>query len=460
MSSTRFPANLVPPRRVLLSLLMATALTGCATTPFVARAPDLANSFSVAAPARTAQAPWFQSFQDRRLDELILRALARNLSIQEALAVIDEAEAGTQLARASDFPTLRAGGAAVRGDPDAIGRVSDSTSATLSTSWMLDLFGANRANRAAAVAELEAAQISEEVARRAVTAAVSSAYIDLRFFQESIALTRQSVASRKETLDLTRSMLELGQANRLDVLQAEQAVAQAEANLPSLQIGFDQSLNRLATLTASRTAELRPMLQRGSAQPVARFRPSVGVPAEVIRARPDVQVAERQLASAAARIGVAEAAFWPSVTLSGTITPTDIKGGGSLTSWSIGPQISLPIFTGGANKARLKAAEARAQQAETRWRASVLDAIEEVENGLSAYNRGAANVVAQRRLVASAQETVSLAREIYRSGQSTFFTVLDAERNLLSARAALASAVRDHAAGYVAVSVAAAAPLG
>lgn len=438
----------------LAALPLTLFLAACATAEFTPPEPELAESFAASAPARQATAPWWSSFRDSRLDGLIAQGLARNLSIQEAVAMIDEAEAGARLVRAADLPAVQASGAATRGDLQGTG-ITESSSATLATSWMLDIFGGNRAERAAALAELEAARLSAEASRRAVAAAIAGAYIDLRFHQESIALTRQSIASRRETLALTRSMQELGQAGRLDVLQAEQAVAQAEAGLPALEIGFDQALNQLATLTSSRSADLRPALQRGGAQPVARFRPSVGVPAEVIRARPDIRIAERQLAAAVARVGVAEAAFWPSVSLSGSITPTNIRGGGNSTTWSLGPQINLPIFSGGANRARLSAAESRAVQAELRWRSGVLTAIEEVENGLSAYGRGATNVEAQRRLERAAQETVSLARESFQSGQSDFFTVLDAERNLLTARSALAAAIRDHAAAYVALSIAA-----
>jgi len=447
----------VPARRFLTVLPLTLALSACVTTEFTQPRADVARAFAASAPGRTATAPWWQSFRDNRLDALIAQGLARNLSIEEAIAVIDEAEAGTRLTRSAALPGLQAGAAAQRGNAQGED-VFESTSATLSTSWMLDIFGGNRASRAAALAELQAAQLSVDVARRSVASAIATTYIDLRFFQESIALTRQSIASRNETLELTRSMQDMGQANRLDVLQAEQAVVQAEAELPTLQIGYDQALNRLATLTASRTAALRPGLQSGAAQPAARFSPSVGVPAEVIRLRPDIRVSERRLAAAAARVGVAEAAFWPSVSLSGSITPTNVSGGLNPTTWALGPQINLPIFTGGANRANLSAAQSRAVQAEIDWRASVLDAVEEVENGLVAFNRGASNVAVQRRLVATGQETVTLAREAWQAGQTDFFTVLDAERTVLAARTALASAVRDHAAGYVALSIAAASP--
>jgi outer membrane protein, multidrug efflux system len=444
--------------RVMGMLPLALVLAGCVSTPYAAPKPELAAAFSAQTQPRSAQGAWWASFRDSRLDQLIGQGLARNLTIQQAIAVIDEAEAGSRLAGAGAIPSVQAGAAASRADSQGAGIV-ESSSATLSTSWLIDIFGANRAARAAAVAELEAAKLSVEAAERAVTAAIAGAYIELRGAQESIALTRKSIASRRETLALTRSMQEAGQANRLDLLQAEQAVAQAEAGLPALEIAFDQALNKLATLTAQRSATLRGQLQKGGAQPVARLKPSVGLPAEVIRARPDVQIAERQLAAAVARVGVAEAAFWPSVTLSGSITPANIRGGATPTSWALGPQINLPIFTGGANKARLSGAESRAQQAEIGWRATVLGAIEEVENGLSAYNRGGSNVRAQAKLVSIAEQTVKLARDSMSAGQADVFTVLEAERSLLSARTSYAAAMQAHASSYVAISLAAAAPM-
>lgn len=447
-------------RRVnlLVSVPLVLLLAACATTEYTRPTPETAAAFSAASPGKSSNGAWWLSFRDATLDGLIADGLARNLSIHEAVAVIDESAAGVTNARAAGLPQASLGAGASRSE-QVSGPITESTSATLSTSWMLDIFGGNRAARAAAIAELDAAKLSEEAAKRAVTAAIATAYVDLRYYQESIALTRQSITSRRETLTLTRDMETVGQSSRLDVLQAEQAVAQAEAGLPALQIGFDRSVNRLATLTASRSAALAPKLQKGGAQPTARLKPSVGLPADVIRDRPDVQIAERNLAAAVARVGVAEAAFWPSVTLSGSITPTNIHGGGSSKSWSIGPQLNLPIFTAGANKANLTAAESRAVQAEVRWRASILDAVEEVENGLSSWNRGGANVSAQRKLVATTQETVGLSREAWQSGQTDFLTVLDAERTLLTARSALAGAVRDHAAGYIAVSIAAGSPL-
>ncbi|MEF9605462.1 TolC family protein, partial [Paracoccus sp. PXZ] len=171
--------------------------------------------------------------------------------------------------------------------------------------------------------------------------------------------------------------------------------------------------------------------------------------------------AERNLAAAAADVGEAQAAFYPRLTLSGSITPTNIGGGGSSSkSWGFGPQISLPLFTGGANQAQLSAAQARAEQARLAWQASVLGAVEEVENALAGYNRDARAVAAQSRLVENARETVNLTRSSYELGEADFFPVLDAERSLLSARQELASAVRQQALNFVALSAASAGGVG
>lgn len=308
MSSNSFEARSLSSQCLLL-LPLVFVLSACVNTEFTRPIADVATTFAASAPGRSATGPWRQSFRDSRLDSLVASGLARNLSIEEVIAAISEAEAGVGLARAGSLPAASADASAVIGDTQGTDPITKTTAITLSTSWMLNVFGANQASRSAALAELEAAKLSTDAARQAVTVAIANAYVDLRYYQESIALTRQSIASRRETLSLTRSMMDAGQANRLDVLQSEQAVTQAEADLQLLEIGFDQAVNRLATLTAVRTADLRSGLLRGASQPTVRLKPSVGMPADVIRLRPDVGIAEYRLAAAVARVGVAEAAF-------------------------------------------------------------------------------------------------------------------------------------------------------
>jgi len=458
-----------------------TLLAACSEVSYTEPHADVAMAFSGDSPARHAGAnTWWHAFRDPQLDHLIAAGLARNLDVHSAIATIREAEANARLVGASDLPQVNAEAAARRHRDEA--GIVESSSATLGVSWLIDLFGQNRAAREGAAARLDAAWLSADVARLTVVSAVASAYVDARYFQEARSLTRQSLESRRHSLGLTRSESEFGSAGRLEVLQAEQLVVQAEAELPAFEVGFDprsapllrrheaelpafevgfdQAINRLATLTTGRTADIAARMRKGGARPRARYSASVGVPADVIRARPDVRMAERDLAAAVADVGEAQADFYPRLTLSGSITPTNVRRGGSTTTWGFGPQISFPLFTGGANEARLSAAQARAEKARITWQAAVLRAVEEVENALAGYNRDGRAVDAQNRLVANARETVDLTRYSYEQGQADFFPVLDAERHLLSARQGLAAAARQQALNFIALSAASAGGIG
>lgn len=446
-------------RGILAGLASTLALAACAQVSYTAPKAELANAFAGNSPARRAGAnAWWAAFRDKQLDALIAAGLKRNLDVLTAVATIREAQANARLVGANDLPQVDASGSAGRSRSQA-GAVGESSSATLGVSWLVDLFGQNRAARAGASAQLDAAYLSAEVSRLTVASAIAQAYVDARYYQQAVALTRQSLDSRKRSLSMTRTQDEFGSATRLEVLQAEQLVTQAEAALPGLEVGFDQSVNRLATLTAGRSADIAAQLRRGGGQPRAAYKASVGVPAEVIRVRPDVRVAERNLAAAVAGVGEAQAAFYPKLTLSGSVTPANISGGGSSKTWSFGPQITLPLFNA-ANQANLSAAQARAEQSRLAWQASVLNAVEEVENALAGYNRDARAVAAQSRLVENARETVNLTRSSWDLGESDFFPVLDAERSLLSARQELAAALRDQAVNYIKLSAAAAGGVG
>lgn len=199
-------------------------------------------------------------------------------------------------------------------------------------------------------------------------------------------------------------------------------------------------------------------LQRGARQPVARTIPRTGVPADLIRNRPDIRVAERQLAAAVADIGVAEAQLYPSITLSGSITPSFSKisngASGTANGWGFGPSITLPILDGGRLRAGVDIQKSVAREQYLAWKATVLNAVEEVENALTALNRDQQTVSAYRRTVSSYQEALSLATASYRDGASSLLDVLDAQRNVSDAQSQLATAIQQAAQDYVALSVA------
>jgi multidrug efflux system outer membrane protein len=370
-----------------------------------------------------------------------------------AVERITEAQANAGLAASGDLPQISVSAQGGRSDPTGASALT-AGSASANVSWMIDLFGRNASARAASGARLDAAYASADVARIAMAGAVAQAYVDLRYYQGRMALTRDSKISRQKTADLIRSAFAAGSATKLDTLRADQLIAITDAQLPALELGYAQSLNRFATLTGQPAASLDAILRKGAAQPVPHFRASVGVPADVLRARPDVIAAERSYAAAMASVGVAKADLYPSLALGGMVTASGVQGAASATTWSFGPTLNLPIFSGGAVRANLSAAESRARQAQLGLQTAVLNAVEEIQNALAAYSRDGRNMAAQQKLMDISSQTLDLARSSFQIGQGDFLSVLEAERTLLDARGALADANRARAQNFIRLSMA------
>lgn len=443
-------------------------LSGCVVGPDH-EAPQTAlpvkfSEGSTRAAADVTLAPWWTAFNDRRLNGLVETGLSQNLDVLQAIERITSAEANFEAADSGAFPQLNVSadhqvsrtngtGALVTRDSDT----TNTTSGTLGVSWLIDLFGQYRRSKESAKASLDAAYASADVARLTFLSNVVSAYVDARYYQERIAIARKNLASRRETLELTRLQLEAGAASRLDVVQSEGLVNSTLAEIPGLEISFRQSVHRISLLLGLPATSLLADLQKGAAQPYARRGVNAGVPADLIRNRPDIRAAERNLAAATAEIGVAEAALYPSITLSGSISPTLVAtsaASGSATSWGFGPSLNLPIFDAGARRANIKAREAAAREAYLAWKQTVLSAVSEVENALVAVSRTRQTVSALTATVRSYEEALSLATASYRDGASSLLDVLDAQRNVASARANLAQAVQQLANSYVQLNVA------
>lgn len=456
--------------RTLFPLTML-LLSGCVVGPDYQK-PDTALPAKFSESKATtgesvALNPWWESFRDKRLNGLVHQGMAENLTVQQALERITAAEANVIVAGAGALPNvgLSAEGN-VSGQDGNFLRRSSTTGAShseskalnagLSASWLIDFFGQYRRQKEAANASLDAAYDDVGVARLAYLSDLVSSYVSARYFQEALALNRKNLVSRRETLKLTNEIKEAGAASSLDVLQAEGLVNQTLANLPALETGFHQSANHIATLLGVPAATITSSLIKGSAQPMPRYATRTGVPADLIRNRPDIRAAERRLQAATAQIGVAEADLYPSIELGGSIGAARNFNTrvGNLTSWSFGPTLSLPIFNGGALKAQVKIARSDAEQQYLTWKSTVLNAVEEVENAQSALIRDYQTVAAQRKVVDTFDQTLVLARESYRGGASTILDVLDAERNVADARLALASAIRQLARDYVSLNVA------
>ncbi|MBB4408485.1 MULTISPECIES: efflux transporter outer membrane subunit [Agrobacterium tumefaciens complex] len=404
---------------------------------------------------------WWNAFNDSRLNGYVSTGLAQNLTVMQAIERINQAEAQVISAGAGSLPSLTAQGQHTTSQTKGSYRdvpVTNASSGSLSVSWLLDLFGRYQRSKESANASLDAAYSTVDVQRLTLISAVTAAYIDVRYYQERLAIARQNLSSRRETLDLTKLQLEAGAASRLDVVQSEGLVNSTLSQIPGLETSFRKAAHRIATLLGMPASSLITELQKGARQPVARAIPPSGIPADLIRNRPDIRVAERNLAAAVAKIGVAEAQLYPSIELGGAITPSYnfVSGGGrgSANGWSFGPSIVLPILDGGSIRANIDLANSQAREQYLVWKSTVLNAVEEVENALAAVNRDQRTVAALRKTVASYQEALQLSTASYRDGASSLLDVLDAQRSVSDAQANLATAIQQTAQDYVSLNVA------
>ena len=445
--------------------LLLLVLSGCVTGPDHV-APDMAlpqkfSEGSKKSDGDVTMTAWWTAFNDRKLNTLVDQGISQNLDVLQALERINSAEANIVVSQAGALPALDVNASHTtsgsRGGFNGKTPTRQESAGGASISWLLDLFGEYARAKESAVASLESAYAAADVAKLTFLSSVASSYIDARFYQERIRIARANLGSRRETLDLTKLQLEAGAASRLDVVQSEGLVNSTIADLPALETSYRQAVNRIATLLGVPASSLTNELEKGSGQPVARVKAVAGVPADLIRNRPDIRQAERELAAATADIGVAEAQLYPSISLGGSISPSYIstKGAnGSLTSWSFGPSLTLPIFDGGRLRANVDIAESGARVQYLAWKSTVLTAVEEVENAMTALNRDGQIVNAQRQTVRSYQEALTLSTASYKDGASSLLDVLDAQRSVTTAQVSLAAAIQRAAQDYVSLSVA------
>jgi len=259
--------------------------------------------------------------------------------------------------------------------------------------------------------------------------------------------------SRQQTYELTQLQLKAGAASRLDVVQAEGLVQSTKSDIPDLEQNFTESAHHIATLLGMPAASLTDELRKNTGQPVFRGDIRAGIPADLIRNRPDIRKAERELAAAVGDIGAAEAQLYPSISLSGSISPTWVKSSGasgaSLTSWSFGPTLNLPIFDGGKLRANVDIEKSDARTQYLAWKAAVLNGVEEVENALAAVRHDTQTLGPLRRQVQTAQESLALSTTSYKDGASSLLDVLDAQRSVSDAQESLAATVQQVAKDYV-----------
>ena len=445
-----------------LLLLLAGCVSGPDHVPPEMPLPAKFNEGSAKADGDVSTVAWWTAYRDTRLNGLVTEGLSENLSIQQSLERINAAAGNVTVAGAGSLPSLTVGAShttsGTLGDLSTRNGATNTSGGSANVGWLLDLFGQYRRSKESAQASLDAAYSTADVAKLTYLQDLVNSYINARYYQERIALSRANLKSRQETYELTKFQLDAGAASRLDVVQAEGLVQSTQAEIPGLETNFRVAAHHIATLLGKPAGSMVAELQRGGSQPVFRAGIVSGVPADLIRNRPDIRVAERNLAAATANIGVAMSRLYPTISLSGSISPSFVNPaggpGGSLTSWSFGPTLTLPIFDGGRLRANVDIAKSDAKTQYLAWKQAVLQAVEEVENALSAVRRDAQTVAALRAQVKTTQETLDLSTASYKDGASSLLDVLDAQRQVSLAQASLAAAVQQMATDYVALNVA------
>jgi hydrophobe/amphiphile efflux-1 (HAE1) family protein/NodT family efflux transporter outer membrane factor (OMF) lipoprotein len=394
---------------------------------------------------------WWEIFGDTNLNALESQALQANQQLKAAVARVDEARATARVARSQLMPSLSLDPSFEREgySPNANPSFGDITANTFSVpldlSYEVDLWGRIRRLFEGARADAQASLADYYNVLLTLQSDVAENYFSLRSLDAEIATVNGTIALRHEQVRLVRGRLEGGIGNELDVAQAETELATTEAEAASLAHRRDELEDAIAILVGENPSSFKlAAMDDPDWNPQPPEIPA-GLPSDLLERRPDVAEAERQLASANAKIGVAKAAFFPVLTLTGSAGYLS----GDLSSlftwdsrtWSIGPSLSLPIFTGGRNRAEYKHSQAAFQESAALYRQQVLVAFGDVEDSLSGIYHFAVQAEAQQRAVASARRASELATERYRSGIVAYIEVVDASRDTLTAERANAQLV-------------------
>jgi multidrug efflux system outer membrane protein len=445
-----------------LPLALSLALAACTVGPEYVR-PDTpapaafveANADHYATTGPTS-ALW-SSFEDPVLDGLIEQALQRNRSLAQAVSRLDEARALRGLESFALLPVVTAAGGIERNKPsgrdpfippDAVG-ITETYRLGFDANWEIDLFGRARNARKAVRADEGAAQAALEAARQSLIAEVAQAYFTLRSEQERLRVQRRNVENLAENLALLELRRDNGRGTELDVARSNALGLAIASRLPGTEAAVARQEQRLAVLTAQPIASLREQLGAPGPLPPMPALVTIGSPEDWLRRRPDVRQAERQLAAATARVGVAVAEFFPRLSLVGaggwTAQQASDLGEDFAQRWNWGPSLSWSFLDVGSVRQRVRASEARAAGALAAYEETVLRALEETENALAGYRAANRSAGALEQAVRRGRDATALAKLRFDAGAADTLVVLDAERTQLDLEDQYATAVAQRA---------------
>jgi multidrug efflux system outer membrane protein len=446
-------------RRRSLLILAAVLTAGCTVGPNYTR-PNTAvpSSFRAPAPLPPAEAAsfadlkWFEVFQDEKLQELIRTALQQNYDLRDAVARVEEARAGLGIVRSNQFPQFGAGGSVEinrlsRGGETPIppqllsSQNRNFGSAALQLlSFEVDIWGKLRRATEAARANLLSADENRKAVVTTLVSDVATAYLTVRELDYTLEISQETLRTRQESLELTRSRQTGGVSTLLDLRQAEQLVYTAAETIPTIQQQIEQTENHITLLLGENPGGMA----RGRSLIEQNFPPEVpaGLGSSLLERRPDIQAAEQQLIAANAQIGVARAAYFPEVSLSGFLggqsTQLSSLFSGPHSAWSLVPQVTQPIFTAGRLKSNVQLAKAQRDQALVQYQKTIQTAFTEVSDALIAHQRVRESREKQQALVTVLEDRKRLAYLRYRGGVDTELNALDADRDLFQAQLDLA----------------------
>jgi multidrug efflux system outer membrane protein len=401
--------------------------------------------------ASLASLKWFEVFKDDKLQELIRTSLQQNYDLRDAVARVEAARAGLGITRSAQFPNFDANGAV------EINRLSRDGAtpvprqllpsqnrnfgeATLGLlSFEIDIWGRLRRATEAARANLLSADENRKAVITTLVSDVATAYLSMRELDYELEISQRTLDTRQQSLELTKQRQVGGVATLLDLRQAEQLVYTAAQAIPGIQQNIEQTENQIRLLLGENPGGIN----RGNILTAQDLPPEVpaGLPSELLERRPDIRAAEQTLIAANAQIGVARAAYFPQVSLSGFLggqsTQLSSLFSGPASTWSLVPQVSQPIFTAGKLKSGVKLAQAERESALVQYEKTIQTAFTEVSNSLIAHQRVRESREKQEELVVALQDRLRLAYLRYRGGVDTQLNALDADRDLFQAELTL-----------------------
>jgi NodT family efflux transporter outer membrane factor (OMF) lipoprotein len=442
-------------RPILLPALLAVLCAGCTLGPNYKR-PVVPNPAAFRAPeplppgqaASFADLKWFEVFKDDKLQDLIRTALRQNYDLRDAVLRVEEARANLGITRSNQYPNLGASGSV------EINRLSRDGATPLPAAFLpsqnrnfgqatlellsfeIDIWGRLRRATEAARANLLSAEENRKAVVTTLVGDVATAYLTLRELDYALDISRRTLQTREESLALTKSRQTGGVSTLLDLRQAEQLVDTAAQTIPGIEQQMEQTENQITLLLGESPGNVA----RGRSLTEQNLTPDVpaGLPSELLERRPDIRAAEQTLIAANAEIGVAKAAYFPQVSLSGFLggqsTQLSSLFSGPNSVWSLVPQVTQPIFTAGRLKSGVKLAEAEREQALVQYEKTIQTAFTEVSDSLIAHQRVRESRERQEALVGALTDRLRLAYIRYRGGVDTQLNALDADRDLFQAQ--------------------------